>query len=97
MAVTSPSPDDPSHLHIGRDLATTIQFPHGTSGESAGGGIFPDTIEVPPKQIAVQTQSVSVGVTYIRIKLVGSHVPRYHHALGILAVHVLENPIGDGG
>ena len=40
-----------------------IQFPPGTSGHNAGGGIFPEIIPAPPKQNAAPTQRVNVGVT----------------------------------
>lgn len=38
---TSPSPLDPSHLHISIGLASTIQFHHFIRGERPGGGLIP--------------------------------------------------------
>ena len=75
----------------------TIQFPHWISGESQGGGIIPIAIAGHHIQIAVPIPRVSVGVTKIRKKLVGSHVQRIHPALGRFHRHVLESPIGEGG
>jgi hypothetical protein len=60
IPLTSPSTPDPSPLHTGRDLATTIQFPAGTRGYS---GFLPVTAEVPQKHKAAPIPRVSVGVT----------------------------------
>jgi hypothetical protein len=62
MPVTSPSPLDPSPLQNGIDPAITIQFPHGTRGETAGGGIYQDR-RAGFRQIAIPIPSVRVGVT----------------------------------
>ena len=95
--VTSPSWLEPSHLQNGIGFAMTIQFQPLIRPKSGVGGIRHATLAGHAKQSAAPTQSVSVGVTYIRTALVGSQVPSFHPALGTLAVQVLENPSGDGG
>lgn len=66
--VTSPSQAEPSALQIGIDLATTIQFHHGTRGEAPGGGTH-HFKNHGAKHTAVPMPSVRVGVTYTRILL----------------------------
>lgn len=78
-------------------LVTTIQFPHCIRGESQRGGICQAVLAGPQRQMAVPIPRVRVGVTKIRRKLVGSFVPRYHPALGVLDEQVLVYPMGDTG
>ncbi len=82
IALTSPSASDPSHLQKGIGLATTIQFHHWINGASHGGGTNPIAKAGQPIHIAVPIPSVRVGVTYIRIKLVGAQVQSIPHADG---------------
>lgn len=95
--LTSPSPEDPSHLHTFIGFAMTIQFPHWTSGESHTHGVLPTVLAGHHRQIAVPIPRVRVGVTKIRRKLLASFVPRYHQALNVLVEHVLVYHIGDIG
>lgn len=77
---TSPSSADPSDLHTGILFAITIQFHHCMSGDNIGGGILHIMLAGPPRHTAVHTPSERVGVTYIRMKLVGLLTPSTHHA-----------------
>jgi hypothetical protein len=75
---TSPSSSEPSHLQTGIDFATTIQFPHGTRGDTHGGGIIPFG-KFGQKHMAVPIPRVSVGVQKIRNVLTEGG-PIIHHA-----------------
>lgn len=77
------SPSEPSSLQLASDFAATIQFPHGTIGETHGGGDNP----APPlsqKHTAVPTAPVMVGV--IKRRNGPGEYPKYPPA-----------PIGHGG
>ncbi len=56
------SPSEPSSLHPTRGFAATTQFPHGTSGDAPGGGIFPLIIGIILKHAATPIAPVIVGV-----------------------------------
>lgn len=60
------SPSEPSSLQPRKGFAATIQFPHGIRGEIHIIGVFPLTMEVPPKQAAIPMAPVIVGVIYMR-------------------------------
>jgi hypothetical protein len=90
IADTFPSASEPSHLHTGIDFVMTIQFHHWINGESQAGGTLPIAEAGPPRQIAVPIPRVSVGVTNIRIKLVGELVPKYPPAEDV-PLHVPVN------